>query len=69
MKIHRAALNSISEEWPSLTIRKKQINFGAKIVRHGRYVIFQMAEVAVSRLMFGQILSLIARLCAPPAPA
>ncbi len=30
-------------------------------VRHDRYVTFQMAEVAVSRRIFGQILSLIAR--------
>jgi len=36
---------------------------------HGRYVIFQMAEVAVSRQMFADILSLIARLRVPPAPA
>ena len=34
-----------------------------------RYVTFQMAEVAVSRQMFAGILSLIARLRAPPAPA
>ena len=38
-------------------------------VSHGRYVTFQMAEVAVSRQMFQEILSLIARLRAPPAPA
>jgi len=42
---------------------------GAKVVRHGRYVTFQMAEVAVPRQMFADILSLIARLRAPPAPA
>jgi hypothetical protein len=30
---------------------------------------FQMAEVAVSRQMFAEILMLIARLRAPPAPA
>jgi hypothetical protein len=42
---------------------------GAKVVSHGRYVTFQLAEVAVSRQMFQQILSLIARLRAPPAPA
>jgi len=30
---------------------------------------FQMAEVAVSRQMFQEILSLIARMRAPPAPA
>ena len=35
----------------------------------GRYVTFQMAEVAVPRQMFAEILSLIARLQAPPAPA
>ena len=34
-----------------------------------RYVRFQMAEVAVSRQMFADILSLIARLRALPAPA
>jgi hypothetical protein len=32
-------------------------------------VTFQMAEVAVSRQMFADILPLIARLRAPPAPA
>jgi hypothetical protein len=42
---------------------------GAKVVRHGRYVTFQMAEVAVPQQMFADILSLIARLRAPPAPA
>jgi hypothetical protein len=36
---------------------------------HGRYVTFRMAEVAVSRQMLSDILSLIARLRAPPAPA
>ena len=35
----------------------------------GRYVTFQMAEVAVSRQMFNEIPSLIARLRALPAPA
>jgi hypothetical protein len=35
------------------------------VVGHGRYVTFQMAEVAV----FKEILMLISRLRAPPAPA
>jgi len=35
----------------------------------GRYVAFQMAEIAVPRQMLADILSLIARLRAPPAPA
>jgi hypothetical protein len=38
-------------------------------VSHGRYVTFQMAEVAVSRQMFADILSLFARLRALPASA
>jgi hypothetical protein len=45
----------------SLTsLREKLIKIGAKVVSHGRYVTFQMAEVAVSRQMFDEILSLIA---------
>jgi hypothetical protein len=35
----------------------------------GRYVTFQLAEVAVPQQMFANILSLIALLRAPPAPA
>jgi hypothetical protein len=41
----------------------------AKVVSHGRYVTFQLAEVSVSRQMFAEILSLIGRLRASPAPA
>ena len=55
--------------WSLTSLREKLIKIGAKVVSHGRYVIFQMAEVAVSRLIFADILSLIARLRAPPAPA
>ncbi len=36
------------------------VKIGAKVVRHGRYVTFQLGEVAVSRQMFRQILWLIA---------
>ena len=59
-----------AEPWSLTSLREKLIKIGAKVVRHGRYVTFQMAEVAVSRLMFRDILMLIARLRAPPpAPA
>jgi hypothetical protein len=47
----------------------RPIKIGAKVVSHGRYVAFQLAEVAVSPQMFADILSLIARLRALPAPA
>ena len=39
----------------------------AKVVSHGRYVMCQLAEVALSRQMFAEILMLVLR--APPAPA
>ena len=51
------------------SLRDKLIKIGAKVVSHGGYVTFQVAEVAVSRQMFADILSLVARLRAPPAPA
>jgi hypothetical protein len=35
-------------------LREKLIKVGAKVVNHNRYMIFQMAEVAVSRQMFRQ---------------
>src|ERR1700739_4132404 len=63
------ALPKAAEPWSLTSLREKLIKIGAKVVSHGRYVTFQMAEVAVSRQMFADILSLIARLRAPPAPA
>ena len=43
------------------SLREKLIKIGAKVVAPGGYVTFQMAEVAVSRRMFADILSLITR--------
>jgi len=63
------AMPKAAEPWSLTSLREKLIKIGAKVVSHGRYVTFQMAEVAVSRQMFADILSLIARLRAPPTPA
>jgi len=63
------AMPKTTETWSLTSLREKLIKIGAKVVSHGRYVTFQLAEVAVSREMFAEILSLIARLRAPPAPA
>src|SRR5437588_4313958 len=63
------ALPKTADAWSLTSLREKLIKIGAKVVSHGRYVTFQMAEVAVSRQMFAEILSLIARLRAPPAAA
>jgi hypothetical protein len=47
----------------------KLIKIGAKMVSHGRYVIFQMAEVAIARQMFQEILRLITELRPQPPSA
>ena len=50
------------------TLRDRLVKIGARIVRHGRSVTFQMAEVMVPRALFGQILDAIAALRPlPPA--
>jgi hypothetical protein len=49
-------------------LREKLIKIGAKVVRHGRYVTFQLAEVAIPRALFAEILRLIDRLQPAPLP-
>ena len=44
------------EQWSLTTLREKLVKIGAKIVRHGRYIVFQMAEVAIPRDLFADIL-------------
>jgi hypothetical protein len=41
------------------------VKIGAKVVAHGRYAIFQMAEIAVPRDLFRGILGCIALLRPP----
>ncbi len=62
------AVPRTAEPWSPTSLRDKLIKIGAKVVSHGRYVTFQMAEAAVPRQMFQEILSLIAQLRAPPVP-
>src|ERR687885_11976 len=63
------AMPKTAKRWSLTSLREKLIKIGAKVVSHGRYVTFQLAEVAVPRRLFADILSLITRLRAPPAPA
>ena len=63
------ALPEAIKQWSLTSLREKFVKIGAKVVRHGRYVIFQMAEVAVPRELFQEILRLIAELRPQPAPA
>ena len=59
------------KDWSLTSLKKKLIKIGAKVVNHDRYVAFQMAEVAVPKGLFQEILRLIGefRPKPPPAPA
>jgi hypothetical protein len=48
------------------SLKEKLIKIGAKVVSHGRYLAFQMAEVAIPGTLFAEILRLIAELRPPP---
>ena len=57
------------KDWSLTSLKEKLIKIGAKVVSHGRYVAFQMAQAAISRYLFADILRLIAELRPPPAAA
>jgi hypothetical protein len=48
--------------WTLTTLREKLIKIGAKVMRHSRKIVFEMAEVAVPRKLFQTILGRIGRL-------
>ena len=57
------------KDWSLTSLKEKLIKIGAKVVSHGRFVAFQMAEVAIPRQEFQEILRLIAELRPQPPPA
>jgi len=48
--------------WCLTTLREKLAKIGARLIRHARQVVLQMAEVTVTRDLFVQILSRIRHL-------
>ncbi len=62
------ALPDEIEQWSLTTLREKLIKIGAKVVRHGRYITFQLPEVAIPRSLFANILRLIDGLRPAPLP-
>ncbi|MFB0525695.1 MAG: IS1380 family transposase [Phycisphaerae bacterium] len=67
--LRRLALPKSVKKWSLRTLREKLIKIGAKVVRHSRYIIFQMAEVAVARALFREILDRIRQLRFLTVPA
>jgi hypothetical protein len=67
--LRRPALPKSVKQCSLRTLRDKLIKIGAKVVRHSRYVIFQMAEVAVPQTLFREILDRILQLRSLTIPA
>ena len=57
------------KDWSLTSLKEKLIKIDAKVISHGRYVAFQMAEVAIPRHLFADILRLITGLRPPPDPS
>jgi hypothetical protein len=64
--LRRLALPKKMRDWSLRTLKEKLIKIGAKVIKHSRYVIFQMAEVMVSKAMFREILERISQLKTVP---
>ena len=60
--LRRLVLPRRIKHWSLRTLLSKLIKIGAKVVHHSRIVTFQMAEVAVSKEVWAEILSRIDRL-------
>jgi hypothetical protein len=52
--------------WSLTTLREKLVKIVARLTRHARRLILQMAEVAISRDLFGQMLSRLRLLTSVP---
>ena len=63
--LRQSVLPCSVRHWTLTTLRERLIEIGAKVVRHSKKVVFQMAEVAVPRELFRSILQAITRLRLP----
>ncbi len=62
----RLALPEAIKRWSLTSIQTRLIKIGGRLVRHARRLVFQLAEVIVTRDLFGEMLERIGRL--RPAP-
>ena len=65
--LRRLGLPKAIKDWSLRSLQVKLIKIGGRIVRHARQIIFQLAEVAVSRDLFAAILERITRLSLSPS--
>jgi len=64
--LRRLALPRSIRHWSLTALREKLVRIGAKVAKHSRYVIFQLAEVAVPRALFAGILSRMEQVASVP---
>ena len=60
--LRRLCLPKAVKHWSLRSVQVKPIKIGARLVRHARRLVFQLAEVAVSRELFQGVLERIGRL-------
>jgi hypothetical protein len=58
----RLALPEAIKRWSHASIQTRFIKTGGRLVRHARRLVFQLAEVMVTRAMFEELLERIGRL-------
>jgi hypothetical protein len=63
------ATPEVIETWSLTSLPERLIKTGARLVRHGRYAIFQMAAAALPQKVFAGVLDLINGLRYPPVSA
>jgi hypothetical protein len=60
--LRQLALPRSIRSWNLTTLREKLVKIGAKVVTHAKYVVFQLAEVALPRQLFAALLERIGQL-------
>jgi hypothetical protein len=60
--VRRLALPEGIKHWSLTSIQTRLIMIGGRLVRHAKRLVFQLAEVMVSRDMFDEMLERIGRL-------
>jgi hypothetical protein len=60
--LRQLALPPSIRSWNLTTLREKLVKIGAQVVGHAKYVVLQLAEVAIPRRLFAGILERIGRL-------
>ena len=64
--MRRLALPEAVKHWSLRSLQTKLIKIGGRLVRHARRLVFQLAEVAVSRALFAAILERLTQLRTAP---